>query len=198
MARSDVIQQAVLRWEWKYSHVEDLLSHHPVALQIAKRWATQGADPAYLRVDLSWVLEMELTWQEAKLKAQLHKKIASIAKHLSKARAGLLAFPRLPRIIDPCERTLIDRHSGHIDELLHLLGLIYAACDPLDRGRIGERHLTRFMFDLSEHLTEKTGRPQWGKIAAFMNDLGLQGKQLTYKQVEQRCGGYQRHRTDAP
>jgi len=63
--------------------------------------------------------------------------------------------------------------------------------DPMPRGRVGERHITDFIYLLSECLRALPGgRPRWRQIAEFLNDL-LDRKGdgvLTPVQVKSRCG----------
>lgn len=164
------------------------------AREIAAAWGKQGVDPLLLQYLVWTVREEGRVREERVLDAQLRPHIEAAGRHLAKAIAELRRIPRLAFAADFIGQEVLQAFCQRIAEVKANLAVLGGRRRPQQRP--AEDHISRFMFVLSEHLRERTGRPHWREIAEFMDELGL-GKGLTDRHVQIRCLQYRRKEPDA-
>lgn len=155
----------------------------------ARTWVNQDIHPIFLETLVGYLLLKSVLRADRELGSRLRAQKKRISHYLRKARQTVHTIERLSNCSEEQSREWIDSCCSAIDHAAsHLLSM---GADPMPRGRVGEKHITDFIYLLSEHLRAlPSGRPQWRQIAEFLNDL-LDRKDdgvLTAVQVKSRCG----------
>lgn len=155
----------------------------------ARTWVNQGVNPIFLETLVGYLLLKRSLRADRELGSRLRAQKTRISQYLQKARQTVHTIERLPNCSEEQSRKWVDSCCRAIDRAVsHLLTM---GADPMLRGRVGEKHITDFIYLLSECLRALPGgKPQWRKIAEFLNDL-LDRKDdgvLTAVQVKSRCG----------
>lgn len=166
----------------------------PRVRKIAPDWIKHGMDPLFLLYLVMRVREEVGVRQERLHDSRIRRNIESASGHLEKAQTALRSIPHLAFAADYIGAVVIEALCERIEGVRQNLSVLGGK--PLPRGRPGEDHITRFMFVLCEDLRERTGRPHWREIAAFVNDLGLE-QHLTARYVQTRCFRYRPVEPDA-
>lgn len=171
-----------------------VLARGAEAGEMAAAWCKQGVDPLFLQYLVWTVKEEGRAREERVLDSQIRLRIEAAGRHLAKAIAELRRIPRLAFAAAFIGKEVLQAFCHRIEAVKANLAVLGGRRRP--RRRPEERHIGRFMFVLSEHLRERTGRPHQGEIAQFVNELGL-GKGLTDRHVQIRCLQYRRIEPDA-
>lgn len=155
----------------------------------ARTWVNRGVNPILLETLVGHLLLKRALRADRELGSRLRAQKTRIFQYLQKARQTVHTIERLPNYSKEQFREWVDSCCNAIDHAAsHLLTM---GADPMPRGRVGEKHITDFIYLLSGRLRALPGgRPQWRQIAEFLNDL-LDRKDdgvLTAVQVKSRCG----------
>lgn len=171
-----------------------VLARGAEAGEIGAAWCKQGVDPLFLQY-LVWTVKEEGRAREERVfDSQVRPHIEAGARYLGKAISRLMRIPRLAFAADFIGQEVLQAFCQRIEAVKANLAVLGGR--RLPRRRPEERHIGHFMFVLSEHLRERTGRPHWREIAEFIDELGL-GKGLTERHVQIRCLQYRRREPDA-
>ena len=171
--------------------VEEILAKTAPVRKIVASWIQRGADPQFLGNLLVALREEHGLRQEALQDSGVRRHVQALARHMRKAQAELERIERLAYTSDYVGGEVLSWIWQQLEQVIASLPALGGK--PLPRGRLGERHITRAICALAEHLRERTGNPRWGEIAKLVNALGLLEKRFTRKQIEDRCRQY-RHR----
>lgn len=190
MPPANVRDPLALLWNYPMRGQEALLKARVrrVTTRRARTWVNQGVNPILLETLVGYLLLKRSLRADRELGSRLQAQKKRIAHYLQKARQTVDTIERLPDCSKEQSREWVDSCCKAIDDAASHLRTMGA--DPMPRGRVGEKHITNFIYLLSERLRALPGgRPQWRQIAGFLNDL-LDRKEdgvLTSVQVKSRC-----------
>ncbi|HEX9899651.1 MAG TPA: hypothetical protein VGC81_10520 [Candidatus Methylomirabilis sp.] len=165
--------------------VKEILAKAAPVRTILASWVQQGADPHFLWNLVEPLREEHGLRREAEQDSRVRKAAEAFGRHMERAWAAFQRIDRLAFTSDYVGGAVLAWFRQPLQELTASAPALRGR--PLPRGRLGERHITRVVCALAEHLRERTGRPRWGEIAKLVNDLRLVEKRVTRRDLEDRC-----------